>query len=204
MQDDTGGIPVRGKFTQPIQVGTPLLITGVLRQENGERYLELTDCQLPVKAMYRYVPQNLTCREAMDYGLYGGSLVQIEGTVASLTAEGKKVSRFTLRDSRSDTAEIVIVPEICSGAYGVNELADVVKAGQTVRVMGLLSRDETGKAVLRVRNCDEVVAVDPVPAPAAAPAAIIADETNPRTGEGRIWRILADFLWETVALRGKM
>lgn len=193
VQDDTGGIPVRGKFNQLIQVGTPLRITGVLRQKQGERYLELTDCQILTKAMYCYVPQNLSCREAMDYGLHGGSLVQTEGTVTSLTADGKKVSRFTLRDSRGDTAEIVIDPEIRSGAYGVNELADVVKTGQTVRVMGLLSRDETGKAALRVRNCDEVVAVDPVPAP--APAAVMADETNPRTGEGRIWRILADFLW---------
>ena len=69
----------------------------------------------------------------------------------------------------------------------------MVKTGQTVRVMGLLSRDETGKAALRVRNCDEVVEVAPVPAPTSA--AVIADETNPRTGEGRIWRVLADFLW---------
>lgn len=193
VQDDTAGIPVRGKFTQSIQVGTPLLITGVLRQEARERYLELTDCQIPEKAMYRYVPQNLSCREAMDYALHGGSLVQIEGTVASLMAEGKKVSRFTLRDSRGDTAEIVIDPEIRSGAYGVNELADVVKTGQTVRVMGLLSREETGQAVLRVRNCDEVAAVDPVPAPAAA--AVMADESNPPTGDGRILRLFADFLW---------
>ena len=193
VQDDTGGIPVRGKFTQSIQVGTPLLVTGVLRQKQEERYLELTDCQIPEKSMYRYVPQNLSCREAMDYGLYGGSLVQTLGNVASLTADGKKVSRFTLRDSLGDTAEIVVDPEIRSGAYGVNELADVVKKGQTVRAMGLLSRDEAGNAVLRVRNCDEVVAVDPVPAP--APAAVIPDETNPRTGEGRIWRVLADILW---------
>lgn len=195
VQDDTGGIPVRGKFTRSIQVGTPLLVTGVLRQEKGERYLELTDCQIPGKAMYRYVPQNLSCREAMDFAQYGGSLVQTEGTVASLTAEGKKVSRFTLRDSRGDPAEILIAPEIRSGAYGVNELADVVKMGKTVRAMGILSRDEAGRAVLRVRNCDEVVAVDPVPAPAAASETVIADETNPRTGEYRIWRILADFLW---------
>ena len=204
VQDDTGGIPVRGKFTQSIQVGTPLLVTGVLRQEKGERYLELTGCQIPAKAMYRHAPQKLSCREAMDYDLHGGSLVQTEGTVASLTVDGKKVSRFTLRDSRGDPAEIVVDPEIRSGAYGVNELAEVVKMGQTVRAMGLLSRDETGKAVLRVRNCDEVVAVDPVPVPAAAPETVIPDETNPRTGEGRIWRFLADFLWETVALKGKM
>ena len=195
VQDDTGGIPVRGKFNQSIQVGTPLLVTGVLRQKQGERYLELTDCQALTKAMYRYVPQNLSCREAMDYSLHGGSLVQTEGEVVSVSADGKQVSCFTLRDSRGDTAEIVVDPEIRSGAYGVNELADVVKTGQTVRVMGLLSRDETGKAVLRVRNCDEVAAVEPVPAPTAAPAEVVADESNPPTSDGRIWRLFADFLW---------
>ena len=111
-----------------------------------------------------------------------------------LTSEGKGVSRFTLRDSRGDTAEIVVAPEIRSGAYGINDLAERVKVGQIVRAMGLLSVEETGQAVLRVRNCDEVVAVaERETAPAAAP--VIADETNPRTGDGRIWCLIADFLW---------
>ena len=195
VQDDTGGIPARGRFTQRIQVGTPLAVTGVLREENGEPNLEMTRFEVLDKAMYRYVPSSASCREAMDYALHGGSLVQTEGEVVSVSADGKQVSCFTLRDSRGDTAEIVIDPKIRSGAYGINALTDVVKVGQTVRVMGLLSRDAAGQAVLRVRNCDEVVAVEPVPAPTAAPAEIVADETNPHTGEGRIWRVLADILW---------
>ena len=195
VQDDTGGIPARGRFTQRIQVGTPLAVTGVLREENGEPNLEMTRFEVLDKAMYRYVPSSVSCREAMDYALHGGSLVQTEGEVVSVSADGKQVSCFTLRDNRGDTAEIVIDPEIRSGAYGVNALTDVVKVGQTVRVMGLLSREETGQAVLRVRNCDEVVAVEPVPAPTAAPAEVVADESNPPTGDSRIWRLFADFLW---------
>ena len=201
VQDDTGGIPARGEFSQPIQVGTPLAVTGVLREENGERYLELTNCEVLDKAMYRHVPRSVSCREAMDYALYGGSLIQTEGEVVSVSAEGKRVSRFTLRDSQGGTAEIVIDPEIRSGAYGVNELADVVKAGQTVRVMGLLSREETGQAVLRVRNCDEVVAVEPaetlelLTADSGTAKEPVADESNPRTGDSRIWFLFADFLW---------
>lgn len=192
MQDDTGGIPVRGVFPQTIQVGTPMVVTGVLREEWSERYLELTDCTLPDRAMYRYVPQTLGCRDAMDYARRGGSLVQTEGMVVSVTSGEKAVSRFTLRDSQGDEAEIVIDPEIRSGAYGVNELAEVVKPGETVRAIGLLSREETGQPVLRVRNCDEVVAVPAVPAPAAAP--VIADESNPPTGDCPIWFLFADFL----------
>lgn len=194
VQDDTGGVPVVGSFSQSIQVGTPLAVTGVLRERAGERYLELTDCRVLDRAMYRYVPPLLSCREATDYASRGGSLVQTEGTVTALTSEGEGVSRFTLRDSRGDTAEIVVAPEIRSGAYGINDLAERVKVGQIVRAMGLLSVEETGQAVLRVRNCDEVVAVaERETAPAAAP--VIADETNPRTGDGRIWCLIADFLW---------
>lgn len=193
VQDDTGGIPVAGSFSQSIQVGTPLAVTGVLRERAGERYLELTDCRILDRAMYRYVPQLLSCREATDYASRGGSLVQTEGTVTALTSESEGVSRFTLRDSRGDTAEIVVAPGIRSGAYGINDLAERVKVGKTVRAMGLLSREESGQAVLRVRNCDEVVAVaERETVPVAAP--VIADETNPRTGDGRIWLLIADFL----------
>ena len=192
VQDDTGGIPVRGEFPQGIQVGTPLAVTGILRQDTGERYLELTDCRVLSKAMYRYVPQSVSCREVADYALRGGSLLKIEGTVVSLTADGSAVLRFTLRDSRGDTAEIVIDPEIRSGAYGVNELAEVVELNGTVRVIGLLAMED-GQAVLRVRNCDEVVAAE---AAAAAPvsASVVADESNPPTGDSWCWRLFADFL----------
>lgn len=193
VQDDTGGIPVMGNFTQKIQVGTPLTITGVLRDRDGERYLELTDCQLPQKPLYRYVSPTLGCQEATDYSSRGGSLVQTEGIVTAVTptADGKGIARFTLRDSRWDTAQVVIDPEIRSGAYGVNDLAQRIRENKTVRVIGLLTMEATGQAALRVRNCDEVVTVAPVPKPAAA--AVIADESNPRTGDRWIWFQIADF-----------
>lgn len=199
LQDDTGGIPVRGEFGLRISVGTPLAVTGVLRENAGERYLELTDCRVPDKAMYRYVPRLLGCREATDYSLRGGSLVQTEGTVTALTFGSDGISRFTLQDSRGDRAEFVIEPGIRSGACGVNDLAERVKKGVTLRAMGLLSRDEAGKTVIRVRNCDEVEAVTPAPAPTTEPTAAptgapVADESNPRTGDWRIWLLFWDFL----------
>ena len=201
VQDNTGGIPVRGDFPRTIQVGTPMAVTGILREEWGERYLELTGCAIPDRAMYRYMPQILSCREAMDYALRGGCLVQTEGTVVMVTTNGKIVSRFTLRDSQGTEAEVVIDPEIRSGSYGVNELAEVVLPGETIRAIGLLSREETGQPVLRVRNCDEVVAVPaiPVPVPVTIPvpsaASGIPDDSNPPTGDCPIWFLFSDFLW---------
>ena len=94
---------------------------------------------------------------------------------------------------------MVIDPEIRSGSYGVNELAEVVQPGETVRAIGLLSREETGQPVLRVRNCDEVVAVPAVPVTVTTPVppagSVIPDDSNPPTGDCPIWFLFADFLW---------
>lgn len=174
VQDNTGGIPVIGTFPDEIQVGRPLKVSGVLRERNGELYLDLTDYQVLQKPMYRYVPKTMGCKRATDYDSRGGSLVQVEGTVTELTkTEDKKgISRLTIRDAAGNEAVVVIEPEIRSGAYGVNRLAKQITKGKTVRAMGLLHRLPDGTAALRVRNCDEVVYVPPVP-----------DPTNPRTGD---------------------
>ena len=114
------------------------------------------------------------CKRATDYDSRGGSLVQVEGTVTELTktVDKKGISRLTIRDAAGNEAVVVIEPEIRSGAYGVNRLAKQIAKGKTVRAMGLLHRLPDGTAVLRVRNCDEVVYVPPVP-----------DPTNPKTGD---------------------
>lgn len=174
VQDNTGGIPVIGTFSDEIQVGTPLEVSGVLREQDGERYLDLTDYRILQKPTYRYVPKTMGCKRATDYDSRGGSLVQVEGTVTELTktVDKKGISRLTIRDAAGNEAVVVIEPEIRSGAYGVNRLAKQIAKGKTVRAMGLLHRLPDGTAVLRVRNCDEVVYVPPVP-----------DPTNPKTGD---------------------
>lgn len=196
LQDDTGGIPVQGEFTQKIQVGTALKVAGVLRERSGERYLELTRYELTGKARYRYVPSVMGCKAATDYESLGGSLVQVEGTAVSMTktADGRGISRLMLRDIRGDAAYVVIEPEIRSGAYGTNRLATRIELGKTVRAIGLLYREESGKAVIRVRNCDEVVYVPPLP-----------DPTNPKTGESGSLRMLSEVISTRILplLRGK-
>ena len=56
-----------------------------------------------------------------------------------------------------------------TGAYGTNELTTEVKNSRCVRAMGLLHVDSNGVPVLRVRNCEEVVWVPPVPRPGDNP-----------------------------------
>lgn len=174
MQDTSGGIAVFGEFPDTIQIGTPLEITGVLRDGDNGPYLELIGWEILSKPMYRYVPEVLNCKSAMDYTRRGGCLVQIEGRAVSLTAtaDGKGLSRILVQDALGNTAAVVIDPEIRSGAYGVNHLASRIKQARTVRAIGLVHREASGEIVLRVRNCDEVVYVPPIP-----------DRTNPQTGD---------------------
>ncbi|MBQ3194581.1 MAG: CehA/McbA family metallohydrolase [Oscillospiraceae bacterium] len=165
LQDDTGGIAVSGLGGAKLEVGAPVEVTGTLRWENGNPVLVQTAYSVLDRDYYRFVPRTMAHRTAMDYDAHGGQLLQIEGKVISLTktADGKGVSRFTLRDVRGDLATVLVEQEIRSGAYGANQLASQVKKNRTVRAIGLLHKDEYGETVLRVRNCDEVVYVPPLP-----------------------------------------
>lgn len=174
LQDDSGGIAVTGCNAQGLQVGTPMEIEGILQNSGGNPVLVCTEYEILDIPYYRYVPRTMTHDVAMDYAAHGGELLQIEGEVVSLvkTEDAKGISRLTLKDIRGDLATVVIEEHIGSLAYGTNELAKDIRSGRTVRAMGLLHMDEYGTAVLRVRNCEEVVYVPPV-----------ADTSNPKTGD---------------------
>ena len=174
LQDGTGGIMVTGVTQSDIQIGSPLAVTGVLCRENGVPTLELTECSLLQEEFYRYVPKTLSIETAMNYQVHGDELMQLEGTVVSVeyTSDGEGVRRFVLQDIRGDRATVEIPSFILSGAYGVNQLADQVRSGEVVRVMGFCTLNQAGETVLRVRNCDEVVQVPPDP-----------DPSNPKTAD---------------------
>ena len=177
LQDESGGIAVVGYWEETLQIGTPLEVTGVLWEEAGNRVLKLSGYSTLSGNYYRHDPEVASMEAASDYDEHGGELMKIQGKVVSLTktADGRGVSRMTLRDSQGNMATVLIESNIRSGAYGTNELGDRVKKGRTVRAMGLVHRDEYGTTVLRARNCDEIVYV---------PAKL--DLTNPQTGD-RFW-----------------
>ena len=138
-------------------------------------------CEVLDEPLYNYTPKTTSNKDAMDYDANGGRLMQVEGKVTDVTYSvgGKGVSRITLKDGNGDFAEILIEDGIVSGADWVNDLASRVKKGRTVRAIGLLHLDSDGTPVLRVRNCDEVVYVPPVPVS-------LGSRRNPRTGD-LIW-----------------
>lgn len=183
LQDDTGGVALVPftKKEKDIKVGTPIEVVGRKEIRGGNVVLKIIDYEVQDEPLYNYTPETSSNKDAMDYEANGGRLMQVEGKVTEVTYtdDRKVVSRITLKDGNGDLAEILIEDNIVSGADWVNDLASRVKKGRTVRAIGLLHLDSDGTPVLRVRNCDEVVYVPPVPVS-------LGSRRNPRTGD-LIW-----------------
>lgn len=187
LQDDTGGVALVPftKKEKDIKVGTPIEVVGRKEIRGGNVVLKIIDYDKKLdEPLYNYTPETTPNKTAMDYEANGGRLMQVEGRVTDVTKvtytdDRKVVSRITLKDGNGDYAEILIEEDIVSGADGVNDLASRVKKGRTVRAIGILHLDSVGRPVLRVRNCDEVVYVPPVPVS-------LGSRRNPRTGD-LIW-----------------
>ncbi len=182
LQDDTGGVALVPFTGENIKVGTPIEVVGRKEIRGGNVVLKIIDYDKKLdEPLYNYTPETTSNKYAMDYEANGGRLMQVEGRVTDVTYSvgGKGVSRITLKDGNGDLAEILIEDDIVSGADGKNNLASQVKRGRTVRAIGILHLDSDGRPVLRVRNCDEVVYVPPVPVS-------LGSRRNPRTGD-LIW-----------------
>ena len=184
LQDDTGGVALVPftKKEKDIKVGTPIEVVGRKEIRGGNVVLKIIDYDKKLdEPLYNYTPETTSNKDAMDYDANGGRLMQVEGKVTDVTYtdDRKVVSRITLKDGDGDFAEILIEDNIVSGATEKNDLASQVKKGRTVRAIGLLHLDSDGTPVLRVRNCDEVVYVPPVPVS-------LGSRRNPRTGD-LIW-----------------
>ena len=178
LQDDTGGVALVPFTKNGIEVGTPLEAVGQKTIQDGNVVLKIIDCEVLDEPLYNYTPETTPNKTAMDYEANGGRLMQVEGRVTDVTysVDGKGI---TLKDGNGDFAEILIENDILSGADGENDLASRVKKGRTVRAIGILHLESDGTPVLRVRNCDEVVYVPPVPVS-------LGSRRNPRTGD-LIW-----------------
>lgn len=186
LQDDTGGVALvpftKKEKEKDIEVGTPIEVVGRKEIRGGNVVLKIIDYDKKLdEPLYNYTPETTSNKDAMDYDANGGRLMQVEGKVTDVTYtdDRKVVSRITLKDGDGDFAEILIEDNIVSGATEKNDLASQVKKGRTVRAIGLLHLDSDGTPVLRVRNCDEVVYVPPVPVS-------LGSRRNPRTGD-LIW-----------------
>lgn len=155
IQDSTGGLGVTD-FTAPgVAVGDPVELY-LMRQGDFFRLLHWQRLEIPACNLQ---PEGLGA-EAIDYAHRGDCLVKAEGTVSrvTLTADGRGVSAFTLEDAQGNRVEILVEDCIRSASTGENTLAQIVQQDATVSAVGIVYCVD-GQTVLRVRNCDEVLAI---------------------------------------------
>lgn len=171
VQDGTGGIGLFSCDREGLEMGTIVRITGRTANLRGDIQLQILSLEVLDASPNVIAPEQVSNSEAMDYDAYGGRLLQVAGQVTEVVpaADGKGVSLFTLEDEAGDQVKVMIESTIRSGTTGLNTLADIVKTGNTVSAVGLLylySDDASGQsgAVLRVRDCDEVLLIQEAPA----------------------------------------
>lgn len=165
LQDDTAGITVFPFAVDGIALGTPMEIVGYVDEYQGDREIQITSYKILDEEPKVIDPEQMDNLQAMNYDRNGGKLIQVMGEVISVTYDtsGKGVSQFVLKDPNGDIASVFIDGYILSGTTGKNELASIVRMGNVVSAVGLLYMHPEGDSVesvpvIRVRNCDEVVA----------------------------------------------
>ena len=182
LQDDTGGIEITHFEIPDMEVGFRLDITGQLHMDGENPALKLISCERISDDLYRFAPDRLFHAASMNYSRHGGELMKVEGIAQDIeyTEDGLGVRRFTLMDPLGVPAEILVEDCIRSGSSGENRLASEVLEGKNTRAYGILHLEENGNPVLRVRNCDEVVNIPPMP---EWPEPKRKESTNPKTGD---------------------
>ena len=166
VQDETGGTTVFPFSEEGIEIGTKIDIIGYVDEYQGDKEIQVMSYTILDEESYVWEPEAVSAAEAMDYDTNGGKLLQVEGVVveAEYSTDGTGVTQFVVEDENGDLAKVFIDGYILSGTTGENTLASIVKEGNTVSAVGLLymhpeGDSEESVAVLRVRDCDEVVLI---------------------------------------------
>ena len=166
VQDETGGITVFPYSEEGLELGTKVRITGYTDAYQGDIEIQIMSVEVLDEPKNVIEPEKVSAKDAMDYANNGGQLLHVEGEVVEviLTSDGKGVAQFVVKNENGDLAKVFIDGYILSGTTGENNLAEIVKVGNAVSAVGLLYLHPEGDstesvAVLRVRDCDEVVLI---------------------------------------------
>ena len=154
LEDATGGIAATGYSTHGLPLGSRVQILGVLVRQGENPQLQI----LRLTELGRESP--LLPTPDIPGKDTGGKLLQTAGVVTAFSTRDGVISRFSLDHG----VEILVEPEIRSASRGRNELSRIVRAGNTLRAVGLCHHDGENW-VLRLRDCDEVTLLSGTPAP---------------------------------------
>lgn len=165
LQDETAGITVFPFAELGLELGTKMEIVGYRDEYQGDAEIQIMSFKILDEEKNVIAPTKMSPKDAMDYDNNGGKLIQTEGIVREVLVENGIVSQFELEDEEGNRAKIFIDGYILSGTTGKNELASIIVEGNKVSAVGLLYKHPEGSsdvsvAVLRVRDCDEIVLLE--------------------------------------------
>ncbi|MCD7866562.1 MAG: hypothetical protein LUG54_11280 [Clostridiales bacterium] len=174
LQDETGGIDIFPYAESGLEIGTYVEVTGYLARYQGDLELKVISSEiLDDENLQIQDPTLLSCEDASDYETNGGLLIQVVGSVKEgsvcYNSDGT-VAQFIVEDETGET-KIFIDGYVLSGTTGENSLSNYITDGAAVSAVGVLymhpevlvdESDETygtEVAVLRVRDCDEIITI---------------------------------------------
>lgn len=169
LQDETGAIAITAFTGSSIQQGAPLEIRGFA---NGDQTMKTGSWEILDADFYQYPPLEGGWDTLLDLSENSQRLVQVEGKCLEIYCrEDGLLAGCLLEDSKGETVRVTIEEYIRNGSDGENPLEKMIRKNRTIRAVGLLHQDDYGAAVIRVRNCEEVVWVPQK------------DYVNPKTGD---------------------
>lgn len=164
VQDKTGGITVFPFAQAGVKPGTKIRVVGYVDEYQGDKEIQIVSYEiLDDVNLVEIKPTQMSVKDSMDYDQFGGSYIQVTGTVSRVDvgSDGKTVSEFWLTDGNGNEAAIFIDGYISSGTTGEKVTTDMIKEGEVVTAAGFLYKhpegaEDTSVPVLRVADCDDI------------------------------------------------
>lgn len=158
IQDATGGINIFPINEGLIEVGQKVQVVGSLDQYLGDKELRVITAKVIDEEKNPVLPTKMSTKDAMNYDVNGGKLVQVEGVITSVVLKNDIVETIMVKDSSGVEARVFIDGYVLYSDSTSKALEDFVKVGNKISAVGLVSYDPNGER-LRVRDRSEIVLV---------------------------------------------
>lgn len=153
IQDDTAGIDIFPISVQGIPIGQKIRITGYVASYQGDKELMVMSYKL-LDGSKIYEPKKITTKQATDYDAWGGSLVQVSGTITKVDYAENVLNYIYIQDESGVTCKVLTDGYIGSST-GVDPTETIVKVGNKISASGILYMNPDGVCI-RVRDRAEI------------------------------------------------
>lgn len=155
VQDETAGTTVFPIGDSGIEVGTKLQIVGYVDGYQGDKEIMVISYSvLDNKNLNVIAPKKVSTKDAANYELLGGSLLQVTGKVTRVVTNTAGVDYFYVLDDSGVEARVFIDGYITASDNN-DTVNEDVKVGNTIKAVGLSYFNPDGPC-LRVRDRAEI------------------------------------------------